>query len=210
MIIETLEELLKLPRNLKEAKLIGSKYYFTNIACKNGHTDKSAVRTRRCITCAKDYSREWQRLRREVPLEIRKQRPGFAERSKEKVRRYKERMQNNPEKYRERNRIRIKEWQSKNRDKVKIYHRNKKARCRKAAGKHSLQDVKELFIKQNNKCMACAISLSLGYHVDHVVPLAKGGTNWPSNLQLLCPTCNLVKQDKDNSEFMKKTMADLL
>ena len=31
------------------------------------------------------------------------------------------------------------------------------------------------------------------YHVDHRMPLSLGGSNYPDNLQLLCPTCNLSK-----------------
>jgi 5-methylcytosine-specific restriction endonuclease McrA len=30
-------------------------------------------------------------------------------------------------------------------------------------------------------------------HYDHIVPLAEGGTNDPTNFQLLCGQCNLKK-----------------
>jgi 5-methylcytosine-specific restriction endonuclease McrA len=33
-------------------------------------------------------------------------------------------------------------------------------------------------------------------HIDHVIPLAEGGTNALSNLQLLCAKCNLAKGKK--------------
>lgn len=43
---------------------------------------------------------------------------------------------------------------------------------------------------QNNHCAYCSTELG-NYHVDHVWPLAAGGTNRLSNLVLSCPPCNL-------------------
>jgi 5-methylcytosine-specific restriction endonuclease McrA len=37
--------------------------------------------------------------------------------------------------------------------------------------------------------------------VDHVVALARGGSNTRDNIQILCRSCNSAKQDRDNSEF---------
>lgn len=34
-------------------------------------------------------------------------------------------------------------------------------------------------------------------------PLARGGTNQRTNLQLLCPPCNLSKSAKDPIDFMQ-------
>lgn len=44
-------------------------------------------------------------------------------------------------------------------------------------------------------CFWCDRSLEK-YHVDHVTPLAKGGTNYPNNIVCSCPRCNLKKSDK--------------
>jgi 5-methylcytosine-specific restriction endonuclease McrA len=32
-----------------------------------------------------------------------------------------------------------------------------------------------------------------GHHVDHIVPVACGGSDHPSNVQVLCEDCNLAK-----------------
>ena len=32
--------------------------------------------------------------------------------------------------------------------------------------------------------------------IDHVIPLSKGGTNWPANLRPACDRCNSSKRDK--------------
>lgn len=43
------------------------------------------------------------------------------------------------------------------------------------------------------RCVFCGDYRNL--HIDHVVPLSKGGTNDESNLQVLCRTCNLKKSN---------------
>lgn len=44
-------------------------------------------------------------------------------------------------------------------------------------------------------CAKCAahVTQRSGVHVDHVVPLARGGSNGRENLQILCAACNLAK-----------------
>lgn len=63
--------------------------------------------------------------------------------------------------------------------------------------------VKVLFRLQLGKCAICRISIKSGYHVDHIKPISKGGTNGKDNIQLLCRTCNLTKSAADPIEFMQ-------
>lgn len=66
-----------------------------------------------------------------------------------------------------------------------------------AEGSHTKRDVEQLFEEQDGFCLGCTGDLvELGYHVDHIHPLSKGGSNGPENLQLLCPTCNRQKSNK--------------
>ncbi len=48
------------------------------------------------------------------------------------------------------------------------------------------------------RCVLCGMSSKDGaiLHVDHIVPIAKGGRTEPSNLRTLCERCNLGKSDK--------------
>ena len=57
---------------------------------------------------------------------------------------------------------------------------------------------KLLMDKAGNKCVKCGRSESDGVklHVDHIIPLAMGGTNSLDNLQPLCVSCNSSKNIK--------------
>lgn len=86
-----------------------------------------------------------------------------------------------------------------NRDKYRVYHRNRKARSK---GKLSPDIVSVLTAKQGGKCRYCpALFAESGHHLDHVMPLARGGLNVDANMQLLCPRCNLKKGARHPDEF---------
>jgi 5-methylcytosine-specific restriction endonuclease McrA len=75
-------------------------------------------------------------------------------------------------------------------------NRNRRAKIKAAPGKHTVADIQAQHERQKGKCFYCKKKLGTGkyaYHVDHVIPLAKGGTNDPSNLVITCPACNLHK-----------------
>jgi 5-methylcytosine-specific restriction endonuclease McrA len=64
----------------------------------------------------------------------------------------------------------------------------------KGRGSYTAKEVRQLLAMQNYLCKLCNRHLGItGYHVDHVVALAKGGMNVVRNLQVLCPACNLAK-----------------
>lgn len=77
-------------------------------------------------------------------------------------------------------------WRGKNREKVRA---NK--RSRKAAKRITL--VRELTKLQRGRCAYCRTRLADEFHVDHVMPLKRGGPDRRSNLQLTCVPCNLAK-----------------
>ena len=56
----------------------------------------------------------------------------------------------------------------------------------------------DIFKRDNFRCQICGASANDGVklHVDHIVPVSKGGKTEPSNLQTLCERCNLGKSNK--------------
>lgn len=91
-------------------------------------------------------------------------------------------------------------------DKAKSH--NRRAAKLNNGGKHTAKEILALFKLQSGKCPYCKTKLSKSgsnkYHVDHVMPLSKGGTNDISNIQLLCPKCNMSKSDKLPEEFAQQ------
>lgn len=96
-------------------------------------------------------------------------------------------------------------WKRANPNKVLTYGRNRRALKRNAEGTHTEDDITSIWVNQKGQCVYCDADLLVtDFHVDHIVPLAKGGSNWPSNLQCLCPDCNLRKWSLDEDEFLAK------
>ena len=79
--------------------------------------------------------------------------------------------------------------------------KNRRAKLKEAEGVFYKADVDKLYNLQKGLCVYCKSALLEDFHVDHIMPLSLGGSNWPENLQLLCPTCNLRKHAKDPFEW---------
>lgn len=73
---------------------------------------------------------------------------------------------------------------------------------RRAAGQApGKYDVGALLCHYDYKCRYCQCEVP-PYHIDHVVPIAKGGTNDLDNLAILCPTCNMKKGVMSHEAFL--------
>lgn len=57
---------------------------------------------------------------------------------------------------------------------------------------------RQIIIRDNYTCQICGKYMpdEVGLHVDHIVPISKGGKTIPSNLQVLCSKCNGSKSNK--------------
>lgn len=117
------------------------------------------------------------------------------------------------ESIRERNKIHYHENSEEIRARHRRYHKStagqssyrvrkhrRRAREADAAGTFTGADIEAIRVAQGNRCYLCGKPLKK-YHIDHFIPLAKGGTNDPGNLRLACPKCNLSKHDKHPFEM---------
>ena len=71
-------------------------------------------------------------------------------------------------------------------------------------GKIKPKEIRELKEKQKDRCYWCYKDISKAYHIDHYIPLSKGGEHLIENIVLACPSCNMSKHDKDPLEFANK------
>lgn len=101
--------------------------------------------------------------------------------------------------------IRVKAWEAKNPGARVAINARRRCRVKGAEGSFTAIDIAVISDEQCHLCAYCHADLNdTGFHVDHFIPLFNGGTNWPWNLQLLCPECNQKKHAKDPFEFERE------
>lgn len=104
----------------------------------------------------------------------------------------------------------IKRWHVNNRDKVKmylqserviimrrIYANNRRIMETNAEGKYSKEDVQDVLLFFDNKCAYTGKPLDEKYHLDHIVALKNGGTNYIWNIVPCNHSPNESKGTKD-------------
>lgn len=63
---------------------------------------------------------------------------------------------------------------------------------------------KYVFERNNYQCQSCGkTNQETQLTIDHIIPLAKGGSNDISNLQVLCHYCNSKKKHHFDSRFRR-------
>lgn len=82
------------------------------------------------------------------------------------------------------------------------YVRARQNQRRTAEGEFTPADIAALLIRQRKRCIYCRVKLP-PFHIDHIVAVTCGGSNWPANLQLLCPRCNIRKNAKPAAVFAR-------
>lgn len=95
----------------------------------------------------------------------------------------------NPEKYREHQR----RFHEKHPEQAKARVAARRARRKHATGRATAEQIAARVELYGGKCWMCGMPWE---HIDHVIPLSRGGTHWPANLRPACADCNLRKGNR--------------
>jgi|SRR5438128_2107367 len=94
-----------------------------------------------------------------------------------------------------------------NRLRCRATEAKRRARANASCSQYTRHDVAVLFRAQLRACYWCGQKLTTRYEVDHVQPLAKGGSNGPENIVLSCRSCNRRKGTQDVAAFLQRQAA---
>lgn len=191
------EDLTQLSTRRKAALAAGERYYFTGKSCRRGHISKRYTVNKNCVSC---HEALWGK-REEVLIKKKQYREKNKEKTKAAVNNWHERNRKQVSAYHKkwRNEINPNAWKA-----VSVKRRSSK---KNAEGGFSADDVSRMMAAQDGKCVCCKRDVRKFFHVDHIMPLALGGTNWPDNLQILCPSCNCSKGSKHPDTWIKEISA---
>lgn len=92
---------------------------------------------------------------------------------------------------------------AKDKPKYLVWKHARRARFNGAPGRFTKEYINRLIIVQRGLCACCRVKFGNAYRPDHIIPLVRGGTNYPDNIQLLCDPCNSRKQGRDPLDFMQ-------
>lgn len=172
-----------------------SNFYHKNKATKDGLRYE-------CKTC---HKKDGQRYFQENKDKCYSSQQAWEDRNKEYLTKwYADYYQAHKDKYYERG----KKWNEEHRDKCREYDKRyrdkypekvrvKFNRRRNAIGAHTPQEVTQHLVTQKYKCWWCGRRITgKNYHVDHRIPLSRGGTDYANNIVISCPHCNMSRADR--------------
>ncbi len=96
-------------------------------------------------------------------------------------------------------------WHKANPEYGRIARRRRRALVRNAEHEpYGDVDIHNLWQRQGGCCYYCDTSLFGVYHIEHKIPLIRGGADKLENIALACPPCNLQKGTMTAEEFTER------
>ncbi len=177
-----------------------------------------------CKECIKEVRKVYLKKNKEKIAEKKKiydqeNRCRFAERVKKYLQENRERIAIREKKYRQDNKEKIilyfKEYRKTDQCKITKTNSAHKIRYQKISSSNNTipvdriypltKELSQLLIRQNHKCNICYTLISRekkNIHLDHYVPLSKGGSHSIDNVQWLCAKCNFEKGSSMPKELL--------
>lgn len=84
-------------------------------------------------------------------------------------------------------------WRQKNRERARWHVRMRRARVRGAVGWATPEQIAARIAYYGHRCYLCGGAYE---SIDHVIPVSRGGSNWPANMRPACGRCNSRKRDR--------------
>lgn len=200
--ITTLNEPLKLCSKCGEKKPATAEFFAS--WKKRGRTGFVAA----CRECDRARARAWNAKNKERKAatnrnwaannreRIKRRLRAWHENNREHLRTYRERNRDKTQTYRIASKESAKAWRAAHREESRAIVRRRRAIKLGAQGTHTAKDIQQQFDRQKGKCYYCKVKVGKNYHVDHVIPLVRGGSDGPENLVIACSTCNQRKNKK--------------
>lgn len=191
------------PTTRQEAKLLGATRYFPKRLCIHGHSEGRLASTGKCVACQRERNRPFSlaRSRQNAEQNREKSRRWQAENKEKANARKLAWYHRNKEKARATNLA----WERANREAVRRHNHNRRSRKAGAEGSYSADDIERIWSAQRKRCALCRSRLSVRTRtIDHIKPLSRGGSNLPSNIQILCFSCNASKWARDPIDHARK------
>lgn len=172
-------------------------------------TGAGGVRSQ-CKSCLRECSRKWHEENRERSCENKRK---WYEKNREKrLEQNRKWYEANSEKHnekcrkwskanRDKKRKSFSKWQKANPEKVREHIHRRRARMANAAGSFTAEQCQARLEYHGNRCIYCGCDGKMT--IEHLIPMARGGTNWPANLAPSCQSCNSSKGAKTHFEFLE-------
>ncbi len=101
----------------------------------------------------------------------------------------------------EQSRAKRREHRKNHPESVRASDHKKRAMRLRAVGQSTAEQLEARVSYYGRRCAYCGGPYE---HLDHVIPLSRGGTNWPANLRPACAPCNMQKHTRKLSEWTRQ------
>ena len=163
----------------------------------------------------KEYFKEYYKNNKD---KIKKSTKEYQENNREKVRKYKKEyrsrdktknmMKEYLKEYQKNNKDKLneyfKEYQKNNKDKMIFYSSQRRALRAGNGGNYTPEQRKEMLEYFDYKCAYTGECIRNNLHIDHIIPVTKGGSNYIYNLVPSTPSANMSKGNKDVEEWYRE------